>query len=468
MTFLSEDFLLNNRFSKELYHEWAINMPIIDYHCHLSPEEIAQDNIFENITQIWISGDHYKWRAMRALGIPEKYITGTASDEQKFEKWLKAIPYTMRNPLYHWSHLELKRYFGVNELINGENSAGIYRQLSEKVNSAEFSTQNILKKMNVKVVCTTDDPTDDLKYHVQINKNKGATEVFPSFRPDNILKIDSPGYIDYLMKFGESADSNIESLHDLLEAIEKRIIYFNERGCRVSDHGLSYIHNGNFNEKDAENAFLKCLQNGRLSDGEIENFKGFILFSLCRLYHKYGWVQQFHLGALRDTNSRKLKELGPDTGFDSIGDFSQARNMMQLFDKLEGEKALTKTIIYNLNPSFNEVFATMAGNYNDGEIRGKMQFGSAWWYLDQKDGMEKQLNTLSNLGILSTFIGMLTDSRSFLSYPRHEYFRRILCNLFGEDIRNGELPNDIPWIGKIIQDICYNNAGKYFGWGELD
>lgn len=466
MSFIKRNFLLNNQYSEELFHSYAKDLPIIDYHCHLSPAEIANNKIFENITQIWISGDHYKWRAMRALGIDESFITGSASDKDKFDKWIKVIPSTMRNPLYHWSHLELSRYFNYDETITPNNTDGLFEKLNQKVSAKEMSTQKILSKFKVEIVCTTDDPTDDLADHFKIKNNPFGTGIYPTFRPDKAIQIDHPGFTNYINKLGEAADVEISSLDDLINALKNRAAFFKSAGCALADHGLNHLYGTNFDEKSANLVLQKVLKGGAISIEEADNFKSVLLFNLGRIYNDLGWTQQFHLGALRNTNTRKLRELGPDTGFDSISDYPQAENMMNLFDKLESENALTKTIIYNLNPSFNEVFATMASNYNDGKIKGKMQFGSGWWFLDQQDGMTKQLNTLSNMGILSTFIGMLTDSRSFMSFPRHEYFRRIVCNLFGTDIYKGELPNDMPYIGKMIQDICYYNAKNYFDFGN--
>lgn len=463
-TFIHDNFLLSNKYAEELYHNYASKMPIIDYHCHLSPKEIAEDKIFENITQAWIYGDHYKWRAMRTLGIQEKYITGGASDQEKFEKWAQTVPYTLRNPLYHWTQLELARYFDIDKLLSPDTSEAIYKQASEKLNTQDYSTQGILKKMNVEVVCTTEDPTDSLEYHQKLAKSDFKTHISTSFRPDKAIMIGQDGFISYIKQLGESAGISISNYKDLKDALVQRIQYFHENGCRVSDHGLNNIPFTSYNEAEVTKIFNKKLERQNLSSEEKLKFETAVLQFLSKEYHAHGWVQQFHLGALRNNNSRMLELLGPDTGWDSISDYPQAENLSKFLNSLDSEDQLTKTIIYNLNPADNEVMASMIGNFNDGSVKGKVQFGSGWWFLDQKDGMTKQMNALSNMGLISCFIGMLTDSRSFLSFPRHEYFRRIVCNLFGQEIEQGELPNDMPWIGQIIQDISYNNAKEYFNF----
>ena len=460
--FIHEDFLLQTSFASRLYHDYAKDLPIIDYHNHLSPKKIAEDYRFDNISQVWLQGDHYKWRAMRTLGIDEKYITGNAPDLEKFTKWGEIVPYTVRNPLYHWTHLELKRYFNIDELLNQNNAQEIYYSCSEQLQSPEYSTKGLLDRMKVEVVCTTDDPLDTLQYHKKASKTDGV-KLLPAFRPDKAYAVENTTvFLEYLGKLEEVVKASIHSYTDLLDALESRINYFHENGCRLADHGLDYLpfyKNETFNVSKIFNT----LKNGEsLNSDEIAYFKSDVLKFLSKCYHKKGWVQQFHLGALRNNNQRMLKHLGPDTGFDSIGDFSQANSLSNFLDYLDSTDELTKTIIYNLNPADNEVIAAMIGNFNDGSIKGKIQFGSAWWFLDQKDGMEKQLNSLSNIGMLSCFVGMLTDSRSFLSFPRHEYFRRVLCNLIGNDIANGELPEDEKWLGKIVSDICYHNAKAYF------
>ena len=462
-TFITEDFLLSNEFSKRLYHDYAKNQPIIDYHNHLSPEQIANNKIFDNITEIWLKGDHYKWRAMRTLGIDEFYITGHANDWEKFEKWAYTVPYTLRNPLYHWTQMELQRYFGIHELLDQDNAMEIYKITNEQVNSPELSTQGLLSKMNVKIVCTTDDPTDSLEHHRKFSNSPSTVQMFPAFRPDRSYSISSPDdYRSYLHKLGEVSGISIHNYDDLLSALQNRVNFFHENGGRLSDHGLENLYYFQKSPLDLHKIFNSVLEGNVPTDEEVEYFKFKTLQELCKMYHAKGWTQQFHLGALRNNNSRMFHLLGPDTGFDSIGDFSQASALSGFLNELDKNDQLAKTVIYNLNPSDNEVIATMTGNFNDGSIKGKIQFGSGWWFLDQKDGMEAQMNTLSNMGLISCFVGMLTDSRSFLSFPRHEYFRRILCNLFGKDIQNGELPQDEKWIGKIIQDICYHNAKNFF------
>ncbi|MCX2680867.1 glucuronate isomerase [Galbibacter sp. EGI 63066] len=462
--FINNNFLLSNKYAEELYHDYASKMPIIDYHCHLPPQDIANNKVFENLTQIWIYGDHYKWRAMRTLGIDEKFITGNTSDKDKFLQWAKTVPYTMRNPLYHWTQLELARYFDIYDLLNEKNAESIYKNASEKLNSDAYSCQNLLSKMNVEMVCTTEDPTDSLEHHQRLAKGNFETQISTSFRPDKAILIGNNGFIEYLNKLEKSAGISINSYKDLKDALISRIDYFNENGCKVSDHGLSAIPYAEYTETEILDIFKKRIEKKPLTSEEITKYESAVLQFLAEQYHAKGWVQQFHLGALRNNNTRMLKQLGPDTGWDSIADYPQAENLSKFLNSLDTNNILTKTIIYNLNPADNEVMATMTGNFNDGSVKGKVQFGSGWWFLDQKDGMIKQMNALSNMGLISCFIGMLTDSRSFLSYPRHEYFRRILCNLFGEEIENGELPNDIKWIGKIVQDISYNNAKEYFNF----
>ena len=462
--FLSEDFLLQNNYAQILFHEYAKDLPIIDYHNHLPPSEINSNKIFDNISKIWLAGDHYKWRAMRTLGIPEKFITGEASDQDKFRKWSETVPFTLRNPLFHWTHLELKRYFGIEELLTADNADRIFNQTSEMLHDPEFSTCSLLEKMNVEVVCTTDEPTDLLTNHSEFSKKGRGFGMYAAFRPDKSFAVENPTtYRAYLIKLGELAiGKEISNFEELIQALQDRINYFHDRGCRISDHGLEQLY---FFDEDTFNidSLFADLRSGKsLSKEMIQFFKFKVLKELSKMYHAKGWAQQFHLGALRNTNERMLQTLGPDTGFDSIGDFDQAVALAKYLNALDSTDQLCRTVLYNLNPRDNEVFATMIGNFNDGSIKGKIQFGSGWWYLDQKDGMERQMNTLSNMGLITCFIGMLTDSRSFLSFPRHEYLRRILCNLFAKDVENGELPWDEAWLGKIIQDICYYNAKNYF------
>lgn len=462
-SFMGDDFLLENDFAAALFHEYAARMPIIDYHCHLSPADIASDRIFGNITEIWLQGDHYKWRAMRANGIPEHYITGGASDREKFEKWAETVPATLRNPLFHWTHLELKRYFDISDLLNPSTAAAIYEEGNRQLPA--LSVQTILQKMSVQVICTTDDPADDLAFHRAMQGITG-TQVFPSFRPDKAILIQSESFTGYLEQLGVQAGIAIHSFDTLEEALNRRMDYFGTLGCRLSDHGLERLYAVPFTISGADKILRKRLSGSELSPEEAEQYQSALLYVLGRAYALRGWTQQFHLGAQRNNNTRLLGTVGADAGTDSIGDERQAWHLARFLDSLDKDKMLAKTIIYNLNPADNEVFATMAGNFNDGSVPGKVQWGSAWWFLDQKDGMEKQINTLSNMGLISRFVGMLTDSRSFLSFPRHEYFRRILCNLIGRDVVRGELPADLELLGGMVQDICYYNARKYFNFPE--
>ncbi|MFA9192340.1 glucuronate isomerase [Flavobacterium sp. FZUC8N2.13] len=462
-TFINDNFLLENKFAEELYHNYSKNQPIIDYHNHLSPQFIAEDKIFNNITDVWIKGDHYKWRAMRTLGINEQFVTGNGSDKDKFLNWAKTVPYTMRNPLYHWTHLELARYFGITDLLNEKSAERIYEETSAKVNSAEYSTRNLLRKVNAELVCTTEDPIDSLDFHAQLLKSDFKTTVSTAFRPDKAILIANDGYNEYLDVLAQKASIEINTYADLRAALRNRIEYFNANGCQLCDHGLDQIYFENYTENEVSSIFKKKRENQTISNEEALKFQSAILVFLCETYHEFGWVQQFHLGALRNNNARMHRVLGPDTGWDSIGDYPQAQKLSAFLNALDSKDKLTKTIIYNLNPADNEVMATMIGNFNDGSVRGKVQFGSGWWFLDQKDGMTKQLNALSNMSLISCFVGMLTDSRSFLSFPRHEYFRRILCNLLGDEIKRGELPaSEMEWIGKMVSDISYGNAKEYF------
>ncbi|MFS2185061.1 glucuronate isomerase [Mucilaginibacter sp. Mucisp84] len=463
--FLDQDFLLQTKTAQRLYHEFASHQPIIDYHCHLPPDQIADDINFKNITQIWLYGDHYKWRAMRANGVNEAYITGNKTDEEKFMQWAATVPYTLRNPLYHWTHLELQRYFGINELLSSASAQKIYAQCNEKLQSPEFSIRNILKSKNVEVVGTTDDPLDNLSHHQKLKQDEYSVKVLPAYRPDKAMNADDiAGLNKYIDQLQAVANVDISNFDDYLKALKSRHDYFAENGCKLSDHGLEQIYSEDYTDAEIATIFTKIRNSEVLLPLEILKFKSAMLYYFAIWDHEKGWVQQFHLGALRNNNARALTNLGPDTGWDSIGDFAQGRALSKFLNRLDTTNQLAKTIIYNLNPADNELFATMVGNYNDGSIAGKMQFGSAWWFLDQKDGMIKQLNALSNMGLLSRLVGMLTDSRSFMSFPRHEYFRRLLCNLLGDDIENGELPNDIEWTGKIVSDICYFNAKNYFNF----
>ncbi len=465
MQFLDEQFLLNTKTAGRLYHEYAETQPIIDYHCHLSPALIAADHQFTNLTQAWLDGDHYKWRAMRANGVPEAYCTGAQPDLEKFKQWAYTVPYTLRNPLYHWTHLELQRYFGIMDLLSPASASMIYSRSSEMLASPEYSVRGLLRKMKVEVICTTDDPADDLQHHKAIRESGFEVRILPAFRPDNALLVDKPkAYAAYLSKLEAASNVSIGTYTDLLDALKSRHDFFAGSGCTVSDHGLEEMYASDFTLAEAAAVFAKARKGAAPSAPEARLFKSALLHQLAEWDAEKGWVQQYHLGALRNNNSRLLQELGPDTGWDSIGDFSQGQALSAFLDRLDKKGKLAKTILYNLNPADNALFATMIGNFNDGSYPGKMQFGSAWWFLDQKEGMTQQLNALSNMGLLSRFVGMLTDSRSFLSYPRHEYFRRILCRLFGAEMEAGELPQDLPWIGKVISDICYANARNYFGW----
>ena len=465
--FLDEHFLLHTEASRRLYHDYASPMPIIDYHCHLSPQQIAEDHQFENLTQIWLSGDHYKWRAMRTNGVDESYCTGDRPDREKFQKWAETVPYTLRNPLYHWTHLELQRYFNVSDIVNGKSADAIYDTCSAKLQTKDYSVRNLLRKMNVTTICTTDDPIDSLEHHLKLKQDGFEIPILPAFRPDNAINVDDPvKFSIYLKKLEAAADISIVHFTDFLAALESRHDFFASMGCTVSDHGLEAIYHEEYTRLEIDGIFDKILSGKRITELERRKFKSAMLVHFAEWDWEKGWVQQFHLGALRNNNSRMLQSLGADTGWDSIGDFSQGRALAGFLDRLDKQDKLAKTILYNLNPADNELMATMAGNFNDGSIAGKVQFGAAWWFLDQKDGMIRQMNALSNMGLLSRFIGMLTDSRSFLSFPRHEYFRRILCNLFGEEITRGELPNDFEWIGEVVQNICYHNARQYFNFQQ--
>ena len=463
--FIDENFLLNNKTAETLYHEFAKEMPIIDYHCHLPPDQIAEDKNFENLTQVWLYGDHYKWRAMRANGIDEAYITGNKSDWEKFEKWAETVPYTLRNPLYHWTHLELQRYFDVHDILSPATAKKIYDECTAKLQTPEYSVRNLLRKMNVLTVATTDDPIDHLAYHQQLKNDGFEVKVLPAFRPDKAMNADDVTALNiYIGKLETVYGSAIQDFRTYLGALKSRHDYFAANGCVLSDHGLEQLYAEQYTMEEVSLIFDKIRSAATLTAQEVLQFKSAMLYEFAVWDNEKGWVQQYHIGALRDNNSRMLQTLGPDTGLDSIGDFAQGAALSKFLNRLDTDNKLTKTIIYNLNPADNELIATMIGNFNDGSVAGKIQYGSAWWFLDQKEGMIRQINALSNMGLLSRFVGMLTDSRSFLSFPRHEYFRRLLCNLFGEDIENGELPDDIAWVGKIVQDICYNNAKSYFNF----
>jgi glucuronate isomerase len=467
MKFIHEDFLLQTRTARRLYHQYAEAEPIFDYHCHLPPKDIAENRQFKNLFEIWLEGDHYKWRAMRSNGVDEKYCTGAADPYEKFAAWAATVPHTLRNPLYHWTHLELKRYFGIDELLDEGSAAKIWQKSRDQLATPQLTTQGILKKFKVKTVCTTDDPTDDLKYHQQMATSQMETQVRPAFRPDKALGVHAPQAFNAWVKNLEiAANMEIKDFAGFLGALKKRHEFFHSQGCRLSDHGMNHCFADFCSEKQAGEIFAQTQRGLAANPTEQAQFGSFMMLFFGRLDAKAGWVKQLHLGALRSVNTRLLGKLGPDTGFDSIGDFSQAASLAAYLDRLDQENALPKTIIYNLNPADNYVFATMLGNFQDGTIPGKIQLGSGWWFLDQKEAMEWQMNALSNLGLLSRFVGMVTDSRSFMSYPRHEYFRRVLCNLIGRDVENGELPDDEALLGSMIRNICYANARQYLSLPE--
>ena len=464
--FMSEDFLLQTETAKRLYHDFAENMPIFDYHCHLPVAEIAANKTFENLTDIWLRGDHYKWRAMRANGIAERLITGDSSDFEKFQAWAATVPKTLRNPLYHWTHLELKRYFGVSgKLLNPETAEEIYTKCSAMLRTSDFSTRRILERMNVRVVCTTDDPADSLEDHLKLKAERGFTiKVLPAFRPDKALGVESPtDFNKWVDRLEASAGLAVNNYDSFLEALRRRHDFFHQTGCRLSDHGIEHPFAVNCTAKEVNNVFIKARQGKKPTPAETLKYKSALMLELAKMDAEKGWTQQFHFGALRNINSRAMAALGPDTGYDTIGDFEMARALARFLDALDRNDRLAKTILYVMNPRDNEVVATAIGCFQDGSLPGKMQFGSAWWFNDQKDGIERQINTLSNMGLLSRFVGMLTDSRSFLSYPRHEYFRRVLCNLLGNDVENGELPEEMELLGGMVKDICFRNAAAYFG-----
>lgn len=462
-SFITDHFLLQSETARELYHGYASAEPILDYHCHLPPAEVAEDKNFKNLYAIWLAGDHYKWRAMRANGVPERYCTGDASDYEKFLAWAKTVPQTLRNPLYHWTHLELKRFFGIDELLNEESAPRIWARANEQLATPEMSVKGILQQNLVKAICTTDDPTDALEHHIRVNQGQG-TRMYPTFRPDKALAVDQPDLFNgWILQLEEVSGVGCAKFDGFLSALTQRHDYFHSLGGRLSDHGLERCSAEPCTEMEASTIYNLARGGADLDRLSVEKFRTFLMVFFGRLDAGKGWTKQLHLGAMRNNNSRLLEACGVDSGFDSIGDFNQARGLAAYLDMLDRTGELPKTILYNLNPADNYIFATMIGNFQDGSIPGKMQFGSGWWHLDQKEGMEWQLNALSSLGLLSRFVGMLTDSRSFLSYSRHEYFRRILCNLIGRDVDKGELPSDIQMLGNLVRDICYRNAENYFG-----
>ena len=463
-SFMDEEFLLSTEAARKLYHEYAEIMPIIDYHCHLSPQEIYENRKYENITQAWLGGDHYKWRLMRANGVEEKYITGDASDREKFQKWAKTLEKAIGNPLYHWTHLELQRYFGIEEPLSPKTEKEIYEKCNQMLNTKEFSVRNLLRMMNITVLCSTDDPADDLRYHKALKEDGFEIQVLPTFRPDKALGIDKADFAEYIAKLSEVVGYEIDSIETLKKALEERINYFAEVGCRVSDHGLDENLYIKASEEEVDAIFKKALAGEKLTAEEIKKFKGNVLVFLGSHYHKRNWTMQLHIGAVRNNSTRMFEKLGPDAGFDSIDDICYAKELSALLNAMDYNAELPKTILYCLNAKDNEMLASMAGNFQDGSCKGKVQFGAAWWFLDQKRGMEAQLDVLSQIGLLSAFVGMLTDSRSFLSFPRHEYFRRILCNYIGNLVENGEYPADMEFLGQMVENICYNNAMEYFGF----
>ena len=465
--FMDENFLLSTETAQHLYHNHAKKMPIIDYHCHLIPQMVAEDHQFRSITELWLGGDHYKWRAMRTNGVPERYCTGSdTTDWEKFEKWAETIPYTLRNPLYHWTHLELKTAFGINKILNPTTAREIFDECNEKLCQPGYTARGFMRRYGVEVVCTTDDPVDDLRWHLLTRESGFEVRMLPTWRPDKAMAVENPTtFRAYIEKLAEVSGVTISKFNDVIDALRIRHDFFAENGCRLSDHGIEEFYAEDYTDAEVSSIFNKVYGGTPLTPDEIRIFKSAMLVEFGVMDAESGWTQQFHYGAIRDNNSKMFRLLGPDTGFDSIGEFNTAKAMSRFFNRLNDRDCLAKTIIYNLNPSANEVVATMLGNFQDGSVPGKMQIGSGWWFLDQKDGMEKQMNALSLLGLLSRFVGMLTDSRSFLSYPRHEYFRRTLCNLLGRDIENGEIPVfELPRVEQMVEDISYNNAKNFFNF----
>ena len=464
MTFITEDFLLQSETARRLYHTYTEDVPILDFHSHLSPKDVAENRQFRTLVEIWLEGDHYKWRAMRADGVPERYCSGDAGDFEKLIAWSRAVPRTLRNPLYHWTHLELVRYFGIHTLLDGTTAAAIWEKANHLLGTPDLAVQGILKKFRVVAMCTTDDPAEPLEYHERVQKSGAGTAVFPTFRPDGALRTSDPArFNEWTNKLGAAANLDITKLPDFQDALRKRHDYFHEHGGRLSDHGLNFCYVEDCSDREAAEIFGKLRGGAAVSAEDGAKFCSYLMIFFGQLDAAKGWTKQLHLGAFRNANTRMLKNLGADTGCDSIGDWPQVASLGAYLDRLDRENALPKTIVYNVNPSDNYAFATMAGNFSAENIRGKVQFGSGWWFLDQKDGMELQLGALSNCGLLANFVGMVTDSRSFMSFPRHEYFRRVLCNLLGNEVEAGLLPADEALIGGIIRDICFNNAAQFLG-----
>lgn len=462
--FMDQDFLLESETARTLYHKYAANMPILDYHCHISPKEIAEDRRFSNITQVWLGGDHYKWRQMRSNGVAEKYITGDADDREKFQKWAETLEKAIGNPLYHWSHLELQRYFGYHGALNSDTAEEVWQLCNEKLQELGMSARNLIKNSGVTLICTTDDPADDLRYHKMIREDGFDVQVLPAWRPESAMKIASPGFADYMRRLQDASGIEIRSFADLKRALEKRLAFFDEMGCRASDHSLDYAMYVPAGEAEIEDIFSRALAGSPVSYEEDLKYKTAFLLFIAKEYRRLGWAMQLHYGVKRDNDRARFRALGPDTGFDCIDNHTPSAQLADLLNALSEADALPKTILYSLNPTDNASIGTVLGCFQSGECVGKIQQGSAWWFNDNKQGMIDQMTSLANLGLLANFIGMLTDSRSFLSYTRHEYFRRILCNLIGKWVENGEYPWDEKRLGRMVGDIAYRNAVRYFGF----
>ena len=463
--FMNENFLLSTQVAQELYHDIAENMPVLDYHCHINPEEIAKDRKFENITQVWLGGDHYKWRQMRSNGIDEYYITGDASDREKFQKWAETLEKAIGNPLFHWSHLELQRFFGYYGILNGETAQEVWDLCNAKLQEDSMSVRNLIRQSNVTLICTTDDPADDLHWHKEISKDDSfEIQVLPAWRPDKAMNIEKPDYTAYITKLGEVAGVSIQSFAQLKEALQKRLQFFHEMGCRASDHALEYVMYVPTTEEQIEKIFASKLAGTDITREEELQFKTAFMTFVAEEYTKLGWAMQLHYGCKRDNNEEMYEKLGPDTGYDCINNYAPSAQMADFLNALKKKEALPKTIIYSLNPNDDEAIGTILGCFQNSDAIGKIQQGSAWWFNDHKTGMTRQMTSLANLGLLGNFIGMLTDSRSFLSYPRHEYFRRIMCELIGGWVENGEYPYDKKMLENIVKGISYNNAVRYFGF----
>ena len=461
--FMDENFLLETATAQDLFHNHAAKMPIIDYHCHLVPQMVAEDHQFRSITELWLGGDHYKWRAMRTNGVAEQYCTGTStSDWEKFEKWAETVPYTFRNPLYHWTHLELKTAFGITKLLSPATAREIYDVCNEKLKQPEYSARGLMRRYHVECVCTTDDPIDDLRWHKATRESGFEIRMIPAWRPDKAMNIEQHGFAEYMARLGEVSGIEVDTFAHMVDALQRRHDFFAANGCKLSDHGVEEFYDEPYTDSQIETIFEKALRGQQLADLEVRQYKHAFLRMCGEMDYEADWTQQYHYGAIRDNNTQMYRLLGPDTGFDSIGEFNTARAMSHFLNELNEKDKLTRTILYTLNPCANEMIATMLGNFQDGVTPGKIQFGSGWWFNDQLNGMTRQMNALSVLGLLSRFVGMLTDSRSFLSYPRHEYFRRLLCNLLGNDVEKGLLPNDHDTLARMVEDISYNNARHYF------